>query len=97
MAERICGFDNWNGAGVIDDEESAPRAVRWATRELRRMHSPDWTKWHYTEGNGAHTACGQPVVLFVVDGSPETADIRKVDCKRCLNAMARPTGHKEST
>ena len=38
-------------------EEDDPRAIRWATRWLHRDFSPDWTKWHYTEGNGSFTSC----------------------------------------
>lgn len=83
---RICRDDNWGR--VLDDP--APRAVRWAKRTLDRMfNSPDWSKWHYTEGNGFFTACGDAVVPFEVDGSPQEAAIDRVECKRCLSKMKR--------
>jgi hypothetical protein len=69
-------------------QRRAPRAVRWATREIQRNFSPDWSKWHYTEGNGAFTACGHPVILFEVDGSPEERQVSVISCKRCLARMA---------
>jgi hypothetical protein len=73
--KRLCQADNWTQ--VLDDP--APRAVRWATRVLRsRFGEPDWGRWHYTEGNGAFTACCAPVVPFHVDGSPQEADVVEV-------------------
>ena len=80
---RLCQDDNWGR--VLDDP--SPRAVRWAIRDIARMFQPDWSKWHYTEGNGAFTACGQAVVPFAVDGSPEEKDVSAVTCKRCLSKM----------
>lgn len=88
-AERLCQSDNWDQ--VLDDP--SPRAVRWAVRNIESRFSPDWSKWHYTEGNGAFTACGEAVVPFVVDGSPEEQEISRVTCKRCLSKMGRqPVG-----
>ena len=90
MKQRLCPPDNWDAfAAQNTDAENAPRATRWATRTLAsRFHDPDWGKWHYTEGNGAFTACGQPVVLFAVDGSPEeNDDLAKITCKRCLSKI----------
>jgi len=81
--ERICRSDNWTG---VQDDPS-PRAVRWAIRELRRTMSPDWTAWHYTEGNGVFTACGAPVIPFVVDGSPMEGEVDRVTCRRCMSKM----------
>jgi len=79
----VCA-DNWDH--VLDDP--APRAVRWATRTLQsRMNEPDWGRWHYTEGNGCFTACGVPVVPFMVDNSPQEKEVRAVTCKRCLVRM----------
>ena len=81
---RLCRKDNWGQ--VLDDP--APRAVRWATRLVSRLfNEPDWGKWHYTEGNGSFTACGQPVVLFEVDGSPQEHSVDRVTCRRCLAKM----------
>ncbi|MFK4706214.1 hypothetical protein ABIC83_003053 [Roseateles asaccharophilus] len=83
---RLCSEDNWDQ--VLDDP--APRAVRWATRTLvRQFNDPDFGKWHYTEGNGNFTACDQPVVLSLIDGSPEESDLGAVTCKRCLSKMRR--------
>ena len=84
---RICPDDNWT-SGFRSEEEDGPRAIRWATRTLERMFSPDWTKWHYTEGDGSQTACRLPVQLFTLDGSPQEREVEHINCKRCLNAMA---------
>ena len=84
---RICPDDNW-AKGFRSEEEDGPRAIRWATRMLERMFSPDWTKWHYTEGDGSQTACRVPVQLFTLDGSPQEREVNYVNCKRCLRAMA---------
>lgn len=80
---RLCQEDNWNR--VLDDP--APRAVRWAVRNIERRFTPDWSKWHYTEGNGAFTACGEAVVPFAVDGSPQEQEVSRVTCNRCLRKM----------
>lgn len=80
---KLCRRDNWNEP-ILDDP--APRAVRWATRI--KMFDPDWGKWHYTEGNGSFTACGEVVRLFEVDGSPQENRLAKVDCRRCKAKMA---------
>lgn len=87
---RLCPADNWDASAATNSpEENAPRAIRWATRTLSRMfNDPDWGKWHYTEGTGSFTACGKPVVLFAVDGSPqEREDLKRVTCARCLAKM----------
>jgi hypothetical protein len=82
--QRICGEENWGR--VLDDP--SPRAVRWARRVISRFfNEPDWGRWHYTEGNGFFTACGDAVVPFMVDGSPQEATIDRVDCKHCLAKM----------
>ncbi len=72
-SSRLCPPDNWNSGTEINSvEENAPRSIRWATRTLSRMfNDPEWGKWHYTEGNGSFTACGQAVIIFAVDGSPQ--------------------------
>lgn len=88
---RLCRDDNWTQ--VLDDP--APRAVRWALREVLRKFSPDWTKWHYTEGNGSFTACGEVVVPFRVDGSPQESELRDINCGRCLSRMKTPNGRSE--
>lgn len=83
---RICGPDNWPPS----PEAPSPRAVRWATRTLSsQFNDPNWGKWHYTEGNGCFTACGQAVQLFLVDGSPQEHRLDKVNCRRCLATMKR--------
>lgn len=83
-AVKLCQSDNWGS--VLDDP--APRAVRWATRSLTRMFGdPDWSKWHYTEGNGGFTACGRVVIPFQVDGSPQEERLAKVNCRRCRAKM----------
>lgn len=76
---------NWDGFVPDDLETGKPEAVRWATRETR--HEPDWTKWHATDGRVAFTACGRPIVPFVVDGSPEFNEITRVNCHRCKVKM----------
>lgn len=82
---HLCRDDNW----TQDPDDPAPRAVRWATR-TRGFNDPEWGKWHYTEGNGAFTACGEVVRLFMVDGSPEEGLLlAKISCKRCTAAMRR--------
>ncbi len=90
---HLCTDENWRQ--VLDDP--TPRAVRWATRELRRMwDTPDWTKWHYTEGNGAFTACGHAVVPFAVDGSPQEDSLSKINCAACRKKMAASAAHGHS-
>jgi hypothetical protein len=77
---RLCQDDNWTSC--LDDP--APRSVRWATRTLAKaFNDPDWGKWHYTEGNGFFTACGQAVRPFLVDGSPQEGKLEKITCRRC--------------
>lgn len=88
MNIRVCDEECWNGTELSDCE---PHAVRWATRDVR--HSPDWTKFHYTEGNHLHTACGLPVIAFLADGSPDLRPVERVNCKRCL-AVMRAAGRK---
>lgn len=78
-----------NHLGGDRGEEDAPRAVRWATRSLNRDFSPDWSKWHFTEGSGSFTACGEVVQLFTMDGSPEDGRVQKINCRRCLGVMQR--------
>lgn len=90
---RLCREDAWTNVDPADPEVQ-PRAVRWASRMLERMFQPDWSKWHYTEGNGLHTACDQPVQLMLVDGSPQVSDISKISCKKCLKAMNRFNAQK---
>ena len=88
--ERICGKDNWDH--VLDDP--APRAVRWASRTLdRTFNAPDWGKWHYTEGNGGFTACGEAVVPFLVDGSPQEGELSQITCCRCKAILVRKGVH----
>lgn len=85
-SQRICPPDNWDK--VLGDPE--PRAIRWARRSLaREFNDPDWSKWHYTEGNGVFTACSRPVLLCTVDGSPQESGLSKVECLACLKAMAK--------
>lgn len=61
------------------------------------FNDPVWGKWHYTEGSGSFTACGSPVVLWAVDGSPEEKDnLGKVTCKRCLALMRKAGVHSDS-
>lgn len=82
---RLGPADNWADSSVSPE----PRAIRWATRQ-NRFSDPVWGKWHYTEGGGVFSACGWPVVLFEVDGSPqERPDIKRVTCKRCLSMMKK--------
>lgn len=88
--KRLCCADNWDGSSKLNSpEENAPRAIRWATRTLSRMfNDPDWGRWHYTEGSGGFTACGRPVVLFAVDGSPEERhNLGAITCRSCLAKM----------
>lgn len=85
MTERLCCDDAWTD--VLDDP--APRSVRWAKREVHG--DVQWTRWHYTEGNGLFTACGMPVQIFTADGSPQFSDLADVDCLRCLDSMGDPT------
>ncbi len=93
-AARLCAADNWSS--VLDDP--APRAVRWATRlRVGLFNEPDWTRWHYTEGNGCFTACGAPVVPFLVDGSPQEGELRKVNCRRCRAKLERILPNESSS
>jgi len=78
VPQRLCREDNWD----LVFSDPVPRAVRWSRRQ-DRFSNPVWTKWHYTEGNGAFTACGQAVVLFEVDGSPQEMDLSQVNCRHC--------------
>jgi hypothetical protein len=85
-ASRLCREDNWVG-----NIEERPYAVRWATRRIASRFDWDWSKWHYTEGNGAFSACGRPVLLAASDGPtfPETNDsLGKVTCRACRAKMA---------
>lgn len=84
---RLCCEDNWKG--VLDDPN--PRAIRWAQRTLAsRFDDPDWGKWHWTEGNGAFTACKRVIVLFAVDDSPqEDQSLTRITCGTCLSMMKR--------
>jgi len=77
---KLCP-DNWGE--VLDDP--TPQAVRWASR--RTHMETNWSKWHYSEGNFRLTACGNHIIPFLVDGSPEEADLERVDCRKCLSAM----------
>lgn len=80
QVKRLCQDDNWTH--VLDNP--APRSVRWASRTLARaLNEPDWGKWHYTEGNGFFTACGEVVKPFLVDGSPEEGGLARITCRRC--------------
>lgn len=80
--KRLCGPDNW--ISVLDDPKA--RAVRWATN-IDRNNDPHWTKWHYTEGNGAFTACGRVVSLMSADGSPAEDEVDRINCRLCLGLM----------
>lgn len=51
--------------------------------------SPNWSAWHYTEGNGFFTACGSSVVPFAVDGSPMEREVSGVRCRLCLAKMRK--------
>jgi len=64
-----------------DDEQCA---VRWA-RRVNRFKDKQYTKWHATDGEANFTLCGWAVPLGL-DGTflPETHEIEKVDCSRCL-------------
>jgi hypothetical protein len=53
------------------------------------FNDPDWGKWHYTEGNGYFTACGQAVVPFEVDGSPQEGGLGKITCRHCKAKLKR--------
>ena len=78
---RFCRPDNYDTAYG----DNQPRAIRWATRQ--NIHSPDWGRWHYTDGNRSFTSCGQPVRIIETDGSPEEGELRKITCRRCLAKM----------
>lgn len=83
----ICQSDNYFDLQGLPDRETEPQAVRWATRSIGLL-GPDWTKWHFTEGNCNFTACGRPVLLWEVDGSPQHAHrLDLVECKHCLRKM----------
>lgn len=86
MTELVMNPDNWKGFTPDPRETGEPEAVRWAQRDV--MYSPDWSKWHATDGKASHTACGRVVVPFGVDDSPQFAALEQVDCKRCLAAIA---------
>lgn len=61
-----------------------PHAVRWAQRVV--FNEYDYTKWHYTD-NGNFTACGCVILLAVATCLPETDEVDRVDCKRCLGSV----------
>lgn len=84
-APRLCREDNWGE--VLDDP--APRAVRWSTGRVH-LFSEVFTRWHYTEGNGAFTACGRPVQINAEGAHttfPEQGELGKVNCRLCLARM----------
>lgn len=63
-------------------------AVRWARRELKRLMTLDYTKWHGTE-NADFTFCGRPIPIGL-EGTflPETDDdLSIIDCKYCANQL----------
>lgn len=85
-APRLCADEVWTE--VVDDP--SPRAIRWASETGRDIFAdPRWSKWHWTEGNGLFTACGQAVLLFTADGSPAEGPVAHVNCRRCRAKMAR--------
>ncbi len=61
------------------------QAVRWVGS------SGAWSRWHATDSNALHTACGKVVILMSADGSPEHSEIEDVDCSVCKSMM--PTSH----
>lgn len=62
------------------------QAVRW-------MGSNGvWSRWHATDDNALHTACGKVVVLMSADGSPEHSEVEMVDCRVCLSMQATSHG-----
>lgn len=66
-------------------QDGALIAIRWARRI--KNHEPDWSKWHLAKAGEAFTVCGQIVVLFEVDGSPQEGQINSVNCKHCSKAI----------
>ena len=58
-------------------------------RKGRDFAEWSWSKWHFTEGIGSFTACGEVVQLFTMDGSPEDGRVQKINCRRCLGVMQR--------
>jgi len=46
----------------------------------------DWTRWHATHDSNL-TLCGQPIILAVASFTPETDDIGRTDCKKCLRKL----------
>lgn len=80
----ICREDTYKD--VLGDP--LPRAVRWANRS-DRFGNVQWSKWHFTEGNGSFTACGRPVVLFQQDGSPQEHDLDRIECHVCKLRVAQ--------
>lgn len=88
---RICQPDNYHGIDALPRSEIGPQAVRWATRTIKLL-GPDWSKWHFTEGNCYFTACGLSVLAWEVDGSPQRdPNLDRVECKRCLGKMRAAT------
>lgn len=86
-APRLCREDNWTGQVL----EPAAFSVRWANRRIESRFDWDWSKWHYSEGNGSFTACGRPVLVGATDGPmfPQTfPTLEKVTCRACLAKMA---------
>jgi hypothetical protein len=88
--KRLCQDDNWDA--VLGDP--SPRAIRWSTGEVRGRFEEIWSKWHYTEGNGAFTACRRPILINVGPTTfpEENEDLHKVKCRQCLAAMKK-AGH----
>jgi len=70
---------------------SDPHAVRWATRELKRLMDLDYTKWHYTN-DASFTVCGLSIPVGNDNGTflPETDDeVSRVNCKKCLGRITQ--------
>lgn len=51
-----------------------------------------WSKWHGTDADGVFTLCGRAVVLMQGDGSPQSGEISKINCRRCLQALQPSKG-----
>lgn len=64
-------------------------AVRWARRELKRMFTMDYTKWHGSQDGSMFTFCGLAVPIGLAGTFlPETdSNINKVNCRKCSRLL----------
>jgi hypothetical protein len=78
---RLGPVTNWEG----EHPRAAPRAIRWVAQLHQRWQA--WSAWHWTEGNGTFTACGQPIAGVSASASPTEGALDQITCAACLARM----------